>query len=74
MDNGPMGNGRRHLTPREVEILQLAADGSAGKEIAARLVVSPATVKTHFSNIYEKLGVSDRAAAVATAMRLGVIE
>ncbi|MEA2288463.1 MAG: Bacterial regulatory protein luxR family, partial [Solirubrobacteraceae bacterium] len=37
------------------------------------LILSPATVKTHFENIYEKLGVSDRAAAVAHAMRIGLI-
>jgi DNA-binding CsgD family transcriptional regulator len=57
------------LTPREVELLQLAADGLTGPAIAEALVVSPATVRTHFQNIYEKLGVHDRAAAVAKAMR-----
>jgi DNA-binding CsgD family transcriptional regulator len=61
------------LTPREREILQLAADGFSGSGTAERLVLSPATVKTHFSNIYEKLGVPGRAAAVAKAMRLGYI-
>jgi PAS domain S-box-containing protein len=64
----------RSLTPRELEVLQLAADGSSGREIARRLVVSPSTIKTHFNHIYEKLGVSDRPAAVATALRLGLIE
>jgi DNA-binding CsgD family transcriptional regulator len=62
------------LTPREIEVLTQAARGYSGPEIARRLVVSPATVKTHFANIYEKLGVRSRAAAVATAMQLGAID
>jgi PAS domain S-box-containing protein len=64
----------RSLTPRELEVLQLAAYGLSGREIAVQLVVSPSTIKTHFNHIYEKLGVADRAAAVATALRLGLIE
>ena len=63
----------RALTARELEILRHAADGERGPEIARRLVISPSTVKTHFENIYEKLGVSDRAAAVARALRAGLI-
>jgi PAS domain S-box-containing protein len=62
------------LTRRELEILQLAAHGLSRPEVAERLIVSPATVKTHFENIYAKLGVSDKAAAVATALRQGLIE
>lgn len=62
------------LTERQLEILQLAARGGSGREIAAQLVISPATVKTHFEHIYAKLGVSDRAAAVAYALREGLIE
>jgi DNA-binding CsgD family transcriptional regulator len=61
-------------TAREQEVLQLAAEGYSGPSIAAELVVSPATVKTHFENIYKKLGVRDRPAAVAKAMRLGLID
>jgi len=61
------------LTPRELEILDLAAAGCNGPMIAAQLVVSAATVRTHFEHIYEKLEVRDRAAAVAKAMRLGLI-
>jgi len=61
------------LTPRELEILQLAAQGLSGPAIAARLSVSPSTVKTHFANIYGKLSVSDRASAVAHAMRGGFL-
>jgi PAS domain S-box-containing protein len=62
------------LTPRELEVLQLAAQGCGGREIAERLVLSPATVRTHFGRIYSKYGVSDRAAAVAKALRDGLIE
>jgi ATP/maltotriose-dependent transcriptional regulator MalT len=61
------------LTRRELEVLDLAAAGCNGPMIAARLVVSAATVRTHFEHIYEKLDVRDRAAAVAKAMRLGLI-
>ena len=62
------------LTPREVEVLQLAARGGKSRDIAAGLVVSPVTVKSHFEHIYRKLGVHDRATAVGEAMRLGLIE
>lgn len=61
------------LSARELEVLTLAAEGFSGPRIAERLTVSPATVKTHFEHIYEKLGVGDRAAAVAHALRSGVI-
>jgi ATP/maltotriose-dependent transcriptional regulator MalT len=62
------------LTLREIEVLALAADGLSGPELAQELVLSPTTVNTHFKNIYEKLNVGNRAAAIAKAMRLGVIE
>lgn len=62
------------LTPRELEILRLLADGLSGPQIAEKLIVAPSTVKTHLGNLYEKLGVSDRAAAVAEAMRRGLLE
>ena len=61
------------LTARELEIMQLAADGLTGRRIAARLVLSPATVKTHLANAYAKLGAPDRASAVANALRHGLI-
>jgi PAS domain S-box-containing protein len=61
------------LSARELEVLRLAAEGNSGPEIAARLIVSPSTVKTHFENIYEKLGVGDRGGAVAHALRIGLI-
>lgn len=61
------------ITPRQVEILQLAAEGLSAPEIAETLVVAPGTVKTHFENIYERLGVKTRAAAVAQGVRLGLV-
>jgi two-component system nitrate/nitrite response regulator NarL len=65
---------RIHLTPREREVLGGLAEGKSAPQIASELHVSPATVKTHLKTLYEKLGVSDRAAAVAEAMRRGLIE
>ena len=62
------------LTPRETEVLALSAAGLGGTEVARELMVSPATVSTHFRNIYGKLDVRNRAAAVAKAMRLGMID
>jgi two-component system nitrate/nitrite response regulator NarL len=62
------------LTARELEILALAADGRTGPQIGRELYVSPATVKTHLKNIYEKLGVTDRAAAVAEGIRRGLLD
>jgi PAS domain S-box-containing protein len=61
------------LTPREVQVLQLAARAFSAAEIAEELFLSPATVKRHFERAYARLGVSDRAAAVAEAMRQGFI-
>lgn len=69
----PEGGTVSPLTPRELEVLALAADGGSARAIARRLVVSPATVRTHLRNTYAKLCVHDRAAAVAKAMRLGII-
>lgn len=62
------------LTPREKEVLVLTADGLTAPEIADRLQLGVATVRSHLQNLYEKLGVSDRAAAVAAAMRAGLLE
>jgi DNA-binding CsgD family transcriptional regulator len=70
-DDGP--DPSASLTPRELEVLSLAADGLSGPELARELSVSPATVNTHFKNMYEKLEARNRAAAVAKAMRLGLI-
>jgi DNA-binding CsgD family transcriptional regulator len=62
------------LSTREREVLALAAEGYSAAAIATRLVVSPATVKTHFANIYKKLEVPGRTAAVAKGIRLGLID
>jgi two-component system nitrate/nitrite response regulator NarL len=65
---------RPALTKREQEILHLIAAGKSLPEIAEQLYLGLTTVKTHVQHLYEKLGVSDRAAAVATGMRRGLIE
>jgi two-component system nitrate/nitrite response regulator NarL len=62
------------LSPREREVLRLIADGYSGPSIAAELQIGTATVKTHTQNVYDKLGVSERAAAVAVAMRRKLLE
>jgi DNA-binding NarL/FixJ family response regulator len=62
------------LTPRELEVLRLAAMGNSAGAMAAQLVIGESTVKTHLANLYAKLGVSDRAAAVAIAFRMGLID
>ncbi|MBR7744276.1 response regulator transcription factor [Phycicoccus sp. BSK3Z-2] len=61
------------LTGREREVLALVALGTTNRAIATRLLVSEATVKTHLVHVYEKLGVVDRAAAVAVAYDRGIL-
>ncbi|HSD77708.1 MAG TPA: response regulator transcription factor [Solirubrobacteraceae bacterium] len=65
---------RPWLTEREREVLVLIAEGLSAPAIGARLHLAPGTVKTHLGHLYEKLGVSDRAACVAEAMRRGLLE
>ncbi len=65
---------RPALSKRELEVLRLTADGNPIAAVAAKLHLSEATIKTHLHHIYGKLEVSDRAAAVASAMRWGLIE
>ena len=65
---------RLSLSARENEVLVLIADGLSAPDIGKRLHLSPATVKGHLKSLYEKLGVSERAAAVAEAMRRGLLE
>ena len=62
------------LTEREREILRLVAEGKSFAEIGESLFIGVTTVKTHLQHVYDKLGVSDRAAAVAEAMRRHLIE
>jgi two-component system, NarL family, response regulator len=64
---------RSDLTGRELQILELLAQGSTNKEIAAALDISDNTVRHHVNNIMDKLEVSDRTEAVATAMRSGLL-
>lgn len=61
------------LTARELEVLRLAADGLANREIARRLFLSEATVKTHLVHVFSKLGVENRTAAVARARETGLL-
>jgi DNA-binding NarL/FixJ family response regulator len=61
------------LSPRELEVLALVADGATNRTVGARMHVSEATVKTHLLSIYSKLGVGDRAAAVAEGFRRGLL-
>jgi DNA-binding NarL/FixJ family response regulator len=68
------GRSSETLTDRELEILQLLAFGYTNRDIGGRLFISPDTVKTHLEHIYQKLGASDRTAAVAEAMRRQLIE
>ena len=72
--DGPLGaSDTGPLTTKEREVLAGLAAGRSNREIAADLVVSAATVKTHLAHIYTKLGVSDRAGAVARAVELGLL-
>ncbi|ANN18622.1 response regulator [Amycolatopsis orientalis] len=61
------------LSRREIEVLTLISRGSTNKEAAKQLFISEATVKTHLVHAYAKLGVKDRAAAVATAFERGLL-
>ena len=61
------------LSPREREVLKLLADGLAVSGIAKTLFISESTTKTHISKLYEKLGAANRAQALMTALRLGLI-
>ena len=62
------------LSAREIEILELVARGTTNREAAERLFISEATVKTHLIHIYAKLGVPDRASAVAAAYDRGLLQ
>ena len=61
------------LTAREIDVLMLVARGASNQDVGEKLHVSTATVKSHLLQIYQKLGVSDRTAAVTTAIERGII-
>ncbi|MFN7981239.1 MAG: LuxR C-terminal-related transcriptional regulator [Vicinamibacterales bacterium] len=63
-----------HLTPREVQVVSLIAQGMRNKEIAAALGISFETAQVHVKNILGKLKVQDRTAAVSVAVRRGIIQ
>ncbi|MGW4322589.1 response regulator [Streptomyces sp. BBFR115] len=65
--------GNEPLSAREREVLVLVARGTSNREIARELFISEATVKTHLTHLYAKLGVNDRAAAVAVAYDRGIL-
>ena len=67
------GDRDRPLSTREREVLALVAKGTTNRDIAKALFISQATVKTHLTHLYAKLGVKDRAAAVATAYQRGIL-
>jgi DNA-binding NarL/FixJ family response regulator len=65
--------GKEPLSQRELEVLRLISQGCSNRETAGRLFISEATVKTHLLHAYAKLGVRDRAAAVAAAFERGLL-
>ncbi len=70
----PAGAGLDELSPREIDVLRLAAEGLSNEQIAERLVLSVRTVERHLSNVYAKLGVSGKAARAAAAARFSELE
>ena len=67
------GPTQESISQRELEVLELIAQGASNRSAAARLFISEATVKTHLMHIYDKLGVNDRAAALAEAFNRGLL-
>lgn len=63
----------QEITPRKIEVLQLAAEGLSNKEIAARLSIAEKTAKNHVANIFSKLQVNDRTQAVIYAVQHGLV-
>jgi ATP/maltotriose-dependent transcriptional regulator MalT len=69
----PQQNGLSELTPRELEVLRVIAEGLSNPSIAERLVISVGTVKSHTGRIYSKLGVNNRVQALARARELQLL-
>lgn len=69
----PATRDRPELAPRQIQILQLLADGLTAAEVAERLALSPKTIRNLLSDAYRRLGVADRTEAVVEALRLGLI-
>lgn len=67
------GPAEGRLSAREIEVLELVSRGASNKEIARRLWISETTVKSHLNHVYEKLGVTDRTAAVTEAIRRAIL-
>lgn len=72
-DGNPRARESLGLSPRELDVLQELAAGRSNKEIAARLDVSPNTVKTHVANLFDKLGAKGRMDAINRARELGIV-
>ena len=69
-----MSSSKNTLSSREIEVLELAAQGNPNKAIAKKLFITEATVKSHFVHIFSKLGVTDRTAAVTEALKKKIIK
>jgi NarL family two-component system response regulator YdfI len=72
-EQSELGSAGQILTPREIEVLRMIAEGLGNKEIASKLSISDHTVKFHLSSIFAKLGAANRAEAVTLGIRLGLI-
>ncbi|MFP7364589.1 response regulator transcription factor [Corynebacterium callunae] len=70
---GRMNNPMTALSPRELEVLHLVSEGKSNREIAKKLVLTEATVKSHMGHVFNKLDVTSRTAAVAEAKQRGII-
>ncbi len=72
-DGNPKARESLGLSERELDVLQQLAEGHSNKEIAAKLNVSPNTIKTHLANLFEKLGAKRRTDALNRARELGIL-
>jgi len=72
-DGNPKAQAALGISPRELDVLREIAAGHSNKEIAAHLNVSPNTIKTHVSRLFEKLGAKGRTDAINKARELGIV-